>query len=277
MLQIMARPAWWREWAVALAAYALLVAPFGCQLGTLLDPVGGGGAPVGVGFFVNDDAESPAIAGARDSSGNEFFVFGVRDADGNLAEIDAIHVIQRDGAQAYLIFESGRPVYARGPDGSYLEIRYTQLESLRLSAAVTIHDADTGTEATETVTVDLAASAGQVAERIEALTGEPVAVPDVSAATSKSARRSGLAAIGLAVLVAVPVAVAVNVAIVALGQVLVGLFRGVAAVLQTALLVILSPLFLLSAILNGAVIEIELATLPEIFITIPDVPRIIIE
>lgn len=271
------RCGWAREWLVALCAYALLIAPVGCQFQDLLltgaaDPEGLNSASTGL--FVNSGSNGTLLLAGRTPGGDEFFVYGDPGANSGVGRVDAIQVVH-DGSDSYVVFESGWPVYARGPDGSYVSISYAQGDN-PLSAVVTVHDAATGTEETSQVTVDLGQTVQQVAAAIQAATGRAVEVPVAPAgATSKAGQRS-LGALLTVVLVATTMAVAV----VILGQVLTGVYALVDAAVKATLLMVFWPVFLVSALFNqlsGAIIEIEFLSFPEVFIDLPGPPTIIID
>ena len=269
-----------REWFVALCAFALLVAPFGCQWQSLLEGVTSAAlGPNSTGFFVNSDTSSSLLAAGRDAGGDAFYVYGTRDAAGNLAEVESIRVVESDVSSSYLVFENGRPVYARGSDGSYVSVRYDEIEPLRLVATVTVHNATNGEDESFPVVVDLTETAAEVAALVESVTGRTLEAPTVPLdGTAKADQRSGLlATAALGLLFAVPVALAIEASVVILGQALTTVFSAAGTVVRAALLLALAPLFLVSALLNDVVIEIELIGLPEVFITLPSAPRIIFD
>ena len=84
-----------REWFCALTCYSLLIAPFGCELlGGGLDgglPDGSSGA-LNAGLFINEDTEDPLLIAGQNANGDAFFVFGTRDENGGLEEIESILV-----------------------------------------------------------------------------------------------------------------------------------------------------------------------------------------
>ncbi|MBU0639465.1 MAG: hypothetical protein KKB50_11420 [Planctomycetes bacterium] len=269
-----------REWFVALCAYALLVAPFGCQLQDMLLDNGTQGSPVDLdttstGLFLNDDANSKLLMGGRGGPGHALFVYGTRDAAGNPREIESLQLDTAEGGSAFIIFEDGYPVHARGLDGSYVNITYNEVSTKRLAGVVELYDASTGTLTTYPVDIDLQQTAAQVSELIRTLTGEEFVTPDLSLAEAKLLGQSRL--IGLrALLFAVPLVALVGVAVVVLGQVLAAVLEFVAetikATIQVTLLAALSPLYILTDLLNDLLITIEFVPMTAVFEFIPSEP-----
>lgn len=267
-----------REWLIGLCSLSLLIAPFGCEFQSLVldtgDDVPAG--PTSRGFFVNNDDASPLLAGARGPSGDAFFVYGTRDSAGGIREIQAIHVRTAAGAESYVLFELGWPVYARGGDGSYVTLAYEQVGSV-LSVDVGVHPVGGAVESYR-VDIDPQRTAAQVADWVEQVTGIDAAaanVPDPSTAKTSGRALGFWATAGLIALFAIPVALALNTMVVMMGQVLGTIYQAVNATVAAVLLVIFSPLLLLSSIFNGAVIEIELVPLWQVFLDVPTQPRAI--
>lgn len=270
-----------REWFVGCCAYALLVAPFGCQFqGLLLDGGGGGGGDLttsSTGFFVDDGSSGGVLAAGRNVAGDAFFVYGTGSAETGIQKIDSILVRTAAGAESYILFELGRPTFVQGADGSYIRISYDSVAPLRLEATVEVFSASGAATDTYPVVIDLTQTAEQVAAWVEQVTGKTLEVPEVSAAAAPKTDQQALglvASIGLTALFVVPVIALVEVSIIVLGQVLTHLAEIVSAALEATLLVALSPLFLVSELLGDVVIEIELVGLPEVFVTLPDPPGV---
>ena len=161
-----------REWFWALTCYSLLIAPFGCELrtgGSLQDGIG---AALDYGLFINEDTDDPLLIAARNSNGDAFFVFGTRDANGNLEEIESISVLTAEGEESFITFELGRPVHIQGPDGSYAHITYTEVSAERLTAGVELYNAATTEKETFQIDIDLEQTAAQIAELVRAATGQ---------------------------------------------------------------------------------------------------------
>jgi hypothetical protein len=275
-----------REWLTALCAYALLVAPFGCEVQSLLlndgDDSGGGASGLDTtssGLFINSDDSSNLLAAGRDARGDAFYVFGTRDAQGGLREIESILVQTADGGSSFIAFESGRPVLAEGPDGSYVHITYAQVSSSRLAATAELYDARAQQKSSYVVDVDLEQSAAQIAELVETITGRELKAPSVAGQSkSKDDGRSLRITIfsPLFVLFVIPLVVAVQATIVVLGQVLAAIFAAVAATIQAALLAALLPLFLISGLLGDVLIRIEFLSLFDVFDALPPPPLIVL-
>ncbi|MFH1746716.1 MAG: hypothetical protein ABIG44_06680 [Planctomycetota bacterium] len=266
-----------REWLVGLVAYAILIAPVGCEFQNLL--LNGSIDPSqltseSTGLFVNGGTDGSVLAAGRNAAGDQFFIYGNPSANAGVGSIDSIRVIQADGSESSVVFEYGWPVYARGPAGSYVLLEYQQ-QGDGLSVTVTVHDAATGTDSTHEVVVDLSQTAEQVAAAVQALTGRTVEVPTApSGLTSKQDQRS-LGTFLTGVLIATTLATT----LVILGQVFVGLHTVVDALVRATLILVFWPVFLIGALFNqlgGAVIEIEFLSLTEIFGTLPDPPVVVI-
>ncbi|MBI5864229.1 MAG: hypothetical protein HZB38_06955 [Planctomycetes bacterium] len=110
------------EWLAGVLCVSLLLAPMGgCPQNG--DNTGDGGdSSTSSGLFINQDSSGNVLMAARGQDGAEFFVFGSRGANGGLEEVDSILVRTASDEEAFVTFESGRPVHAQGPDGSYCHI-----------------------------------------------------------------------------------------------------------------------------------------------------------
>ena len=267
-----------REWLVALLAYALLVAPFGCQLAADLEGNVGGDqlTTASAGLFVNSAALSPLLAAGRNAAGDAFFVYGTRTLDGGIREIESLRVRTAAGEESFIVFDQGRPAYAQGPDGSYVRITYDEVSAERLTGSAKVYDAATGQTQTFSVNVDLRATAAQVAETVTTLTGQTLAVPDLPTQTGKAlsaALRINIDSSLFALLV-VPVVLAVDLCVVVMGQVMAAMFVAVAAVTKAAILAAFSPLFLVAALLGEVLVRVEYVPLWEVFTELPEAPQI---
>src|ERR1044072_174852 len=106
-----------RDWFCGLTCLSLVLAPMaGCpRNGGGGDDDDGGDPKSAPGLYINDDRNADAIVGAPAPDGAVFFVYGKRGAAGALTEVDSIAVSTADGKDAFVAFESGRPVHAQGP------------------------------------------------------------------------------------------------------------------------------------------------------------------
>jgi len=267
-----------REWLVALVSYALLVAPFGCQFTT--DLGGGGGSddltPTSAGLFVNSNVLSPVLVAGRNTAGDAFFVYGTRELGGGIREIESIRVRTAGGQESLIVFESGRPVYAEGPDGSYVRITYDEVSAERLTGSAKVYDASTGQTQTFAVNVDLRETAAQVAEAVASLTGQTLEVPELPTDSGKApaaALRINIDSSLFSLLVA-PVVLVVELCVVVMGQVMAAMFVAVAAVTKAAILAAFSPLFLVAALLGEVMVRIEYVPLLDVFVELPEAPHI---
>lgn len=261
-----------REWLVALAAYALLVAPFGCQFSTGM--LGSGGdtpGPSSTGLFVNPETSDPLMVAGRNPAGDELFVYGTRAADGGLGEVETVLVRTAAGEESFIEFASGRPTYIRGADGSSVRITYTDVSADRLAAEVEVFAAEAGVTESYAVDIDLQLTANQVAAAIEQLTGLRVDVPHTSdPAVAKGQQRAlgplALIAIGAGLVLLAQFTLAVG------GQLFTQLARAVSTAVQVALLIILSPVLLFASILGDVSVRIDETPLLDVFIELPDRP-----
>ncbi len=275
-----------REWLVALASYAILVAPFGCQIQTDLlgDPAGnsggtGGGTSDGsglntksAGLFVNDDISDPLIVAGRNEAGDAFFVYGTRQSNGAIGEVSSILVKTADGEESLMAFELGRPVLLQGPDGSFIKITYDEVTVDRIAASAELFDASSNTTQTNAVDIDLHKTAEQVAQTIEQLTGQTMVVPTVPLATTKAQNR----ALGplLSALVVLPMVLLTETMIVIVGQMMAKMMAVMAHALQAAVIVACSPLLLFAGLLGEVSVEVDSVPLVDVFIDLPPPPLI---
>lgn len=266
-----------REWLVALSAYALLVAPFGCELqsGLINGPTGGGNNlnTSSAGLFLNEDTTDPLIVAGRNASGDAFYVFGTRQNNGAVGEVNSILLKMADGREALIVFELGRPVYLEGPDGSYIKIVYTEVSAQRLTAAVTIYDAGTRTTQTENVEVDLQRTAEQVAQFVEELTGQKLDVPVAPPATTAKWEQRALGPL-LRALVVIPMIVLTQMLVVIVGQIMAEVFVAVTKAMQVAVVAACAPLFMFAGLLGEVTVEVSAVPLVDIFVELPSPPVI---
>jgi hypothetical protein len=271
-----------REWLVACTAYALLVAPFGCQfqLDLLGDQLGnsdnGGGDDLtthSAGLFLNQDTTDPLIVAGRNDAGDAFFVYGIRRSNGAVGEVDSILLKTAAGERSLIAFELGRPVYLEGPDGSYVKISYPEVSVERLTATAEVFDAQNDTTQTANVDVDLQKTAQEVAQTVEQLTGRTLAVPLVPPlGTAKWQQRTlGPVLMALAVIPMVLLAEAMTVIV---GQIMAELITTVTAAVQAAVIVACSPLFLFASLMSEVTVRVESVPLLDIFIELPPPPVI---
>jgi len=80
-----------REWLVALLALALVIAPFGCQIQSIIDggsdnTDGNGLDTQTAGLFLNEDTSDPLIVAGRNADGDAFYVYGTRTPAGRWAK-----------------------------------------------------------------------------------------------------------------------------------------------------------------------------------------------
>ena len=261
-----------REWLVALSAYALLVAPFGCQLHSDLADGNTELDYDSVGLFINSDTTSNLILAGRGADGNEFFVYGTRLADGTLDEISSFLVRTAAGETSSIIFDDGWPVYAEGPDGSYVAVTYEQLTSTRLVGTATIYDAARDVTETYDIDLNLQLSSTAVAEAIEAATGQKLSVPS----TGKLLNSAQIISIDDAIyaVFVTPVIFMAHLSIVVMGQVMTAVYSSLSAVMQVAILGALTPVFLIASILDEVLLRVEYTPLIEIFIELPSAPQV---
>ena len=270
-----------REWFWILTCFALVVSPFGCQLrdGSIIDIFAGDGS-FEQGLFINDGDNGPLIVAGQTADGAAFFVYGTRNEDGGLDEVESIVVRGSDGTESFITFESGRPVHVQGTGGSYAHIRYEQVSSARLTAAVELYDAETGATEQYDVDVDLDQLATQVADLVRNATGLELAATSVvdgtlmSKDTNQRVRITILSPMFL--LFVVPLVAVVGLTSVILGQVLAAVHAIVVATVRATLLAVFAPLFLLAGILAQVTVRVYLTPLSEIFDALPDEPIVIL-
>ncbi len=299
-----------REWFVALVCYSLVIAPFGCRLPSFapLDDLPGSANPGGTGeptagLFIESDFTTSHLLGGRNAGGDSFFVYGTRDSQGNLQEIQSILIRTADGQETFLAFESGRPVHARGPDGSYVHVTYSEISLDRLKAAAELYNAATGEKQIYPVEIDLRQTATQVAELVHSITGRELEVlteDQARAGAGGTTRRldapagenghltcypeklSGLERVRITIfsplfgIFVLPLVALVALTSVILGQILVAMYAVVAVTVQAVLLMVFAPLFLIGELLGRAIVRIELVPLAAIFDRIPPPPIVLL-
>lgn len=270
-----------REWFCGLTCLSIILAPMaGCPRNASSDD-DGDDSKSAPGLYINKDNSADAIVGARAADGGVFFVFGARGSNGGLARVDSMAVTTPDGEDAFVSFESGRPVHAQGPDGSYLHITYSNVTPTALDADIALFDASTKTTTSYQASIDLEQTITEIAALVQQRTGldiTPVSVIDsTTVQTGKTDSRSlSIVMLPLIAIVVIPLAAAIFGMSSILGQVLNAVFSVVAAAIQVVLLVILSPIFLIAEIFSGAVVSVRFLTLDEIFDFVPYPPVVLI-
>jgi len=266
-----------REWLVTLLALALVIAPFGCQIQSIID--GGSDNTDGdsldthtAGMFLNEDTSDPLMVAGRNAAGDAFYVYGTRAVGGAVGEVESILIRTAAGQQALMVFELGRPVYLEGPDGSYARITYNEVSLQRLQATVVVYDAVTQTTETAEAEVDLQKTATEVAALVESVTGRTLELPTAPADTAKLSQR----ALGplLQVLLVVPMLALSHLMIVIMGQLMTAVFAAVTVAFQAAVVAAFWPLFMFAALLGEVTIRVESVPLLDIFIELPPPPDI---
>jgi hypothetical protein len=278
-----------REWFCGLVSYSLLIAPFGCQLQAGGDGdgdgSGGGGLLGGVlgdsttGLFINEDLASNLLMAARNGDGNAFYVFGTRDADGNLEEIETISVASAAGETSFVAFESGRPMHAQGPNGSYAHVTYDVVTPERLAGAVELYDAATASKSSYPVDIDLAQAAAEIATRIAEVTGRTLDTSGLSAGGGgKTLRESVRVTIfsPFYTYFVLPLVTTIGLMTIALGQIVIAMFAAVTIALQAVVLAVFSPFFLIAELLGDVVFRVQLTPLVDIFDFLPPPPVIVL-
>ncbi|MBP7747166.1 MAG: hypothetical protein KA383_13680 [Phycisphaerae bacterium] len=266
-----------REWLVTLLALALVIAPFGCQIQSIID--GGSDNTDGdsldthtAGMFLNEDTSDPLMVAGRNAAGDAFYVYGARAVGGAVGEVESILIRTAAGQEALIVFELGRPVYLEGPDGSYARITYNEVSLQRLQATVVVYDAVTQTTETAEAEVDLQKTATEVAALVESVTGRTLELPTAPADTAKLSQR----ALGplLQVLLVVPMLALSHLMIVIMGQLMTAVFAAVTVAFQAAVVAAFWPLFMFAALLGEVTIRVESVPLLDIFIELPPPPDI---
>ncbi len=262
-----------REWLVALSAYALIVAPFGCAFN--LDLLGGSDVVLdtaSTGLFVNANTDAELVAGGRDTAGDTFFVYGAMDGAGTITDVDAILVKERDGTESFIVFEQGRPNHLQDGDGNYIHIAYTNVSSTRLDADVTLYDAET--EATETLSavIDPLAGVLSATQELESLTGVEVEVPDVPDVERALAKHKAGWLIALAV---IPLVLVTQLLVVVMAAVMSAVVAAVVVAFQAVAIAALAPFLLFGALLSSTIsLDVEATPLLDVFVELPGAPEI---
>lgn len=265
---------------VALLCFCLAFAPFGCQIqqAPLNQPIDD--EPPTSGLFIDENLAAPVIVAGKNEAGDALFVHGTRNSSGGLADVESILVRTAAGEESFVAFESGRPVHAQGPDGSYVNIEYTQVAPTMLTANVTLFDAAAAQTSAYTVELDLLRAVSQIADEVAQRTGQRIQLVDVSSvATAKSAARADTRITifsPLLTLLVLPLLAVVTLMTLVLGQLLTILYALVIVTIQAALLVALAPLFLIGALLGDTVVSIRLLSLADVFGALPAPPLIIL-
>lgn len=272
-----------REWFWALTCYSLVIAPFGCQLqgvGSARDVLGSAADTIRTGLFINQDSDDPLLMAGRNANGDAFFVFGTRNADGGLEEIESISVRTAAGEEAFITFESGRPVHVQGPDGSYVHISYQEVSAQRLTADVELYDATTTEKHTFQVDIDLEQTAAQIAERVREVTGRELETTALLA--DELPGKEGRQQVRITIFspwyaaFVLPLVATIGLMTIVLGQVLVAIYAAVLVTLEAVLLAVFMPLFLIAEICGDVMFRVELIPLWMIFDSLPPPPIVIL-
>jgi hypothetical protein len=254
-----------------LASYALLVAPFGCEFQA--DLIGDDLNTQSAGLFLNPDTSDPLIVAGRNAAGDSFFVYGTRQSNGAIGEVDSILIRTAAGQESVIAFQLGRPVYVEAPNSSFVRITYTEVSAQRLTATVEVHDAASGGTETVEADVDLQKTAAQVAQAVENLTGVSVVLPEVPLGGTGKWQQRAINPL-LLTLAVVPMIAMSELLVVVMGQVMQVVYAAVSAALKGAVALIFAPVFLFSALLSEVTVQVESVPLLDVFIELPPAPVI---
>ena len=268
------RTALWRQWVAALASVSLIIAPFGCQTVQLV----GGDATDGdsvFGLLVNTNTDSNVLGGVKLASGESVFVYGQFADDGSIEEIFGAVLRDSQGQEAVIVLEQGRPTVARGFDGSTIEFTYDQVSSERLTGHVDLYFAEDGARETILFDVDLNATAEQLVQTVNDLTGVNLTQwwTDVSARTTSSTlpaseARRALAGVLQALLLGATFAFAGYAVLAVMTQVMEAVMLSVSVVAAAVIASVFLPFVLLGEILRtsgdlpASFIDFDLLDLP---------------
>lgn len=275
------------EWLAALACYSTIIAPFGCQL----SQIGGDGLdigdifnpPEGAGLFINDDFSDALLMAGTNGSGDSFFVYGTRQDNGNLEEIESVVVQTAAGDKSFITFESGRPTHAEGPDGSYVHVTYTEVSAARLAATVDFYNAQEDAVSSFPVEIDLQAAVQTIAEQVQAVTGQRLDVTEVEDDGGGSPKLRLNEQVRITIFsplfaaFILPLVALVAITQIILGQILLVIYALVAVTIQAVLLTALAPLFLMASLLQVSITRVELIGIGTIFPIIPPPPFIVLQ
>ncbi len=274
-----------REWFRGLVCLSVIIAPMaGCPRdgGSLGGGNNNSDDTPSSGLFVNENNGDKLMVAAKGSDGSAFFVFGLRGSAGGLQEVDSILVKTTDDKDAFVTFESGRPVHAQGPDGSYVHISYSNVTPTSLDASIDLKNAADGSVTNYQTTIDLRQALSDLSEQLQERTGisfTPVQVlDDGTIETGKTMHRAGVRVtiIPIFAILIVPLVAVIYAMVEILAQVVYVLFAVVAAAIQLVLVAIFSPIFLIADLLSETVIRVRFSPLITIFGVLPDEPTVII-
>jgi hypothetical protein len=258
-----------REFLTIAVATSLFIGPAGCQLQAL--PSGGQSTPADLktltGLFINDSADDGLLMAARGETDDQFFVYGTRSAAGGIDEVEQIVVKTADGGESFVSFESGRPVHAQGPEGSYLHITYDLVELTRLQARVDLFSVDAQSVDSYMVDIDLQRTANEIADRVREVTGMDVPVTTVTGAGTGKTRVTIFSPFFAGFIA--PFVLLINLMTVIIGQIVNFLQALITAVVYSVLLVVLTPFFAIAELLNDTIINIQLVPLFDVFAVLP--------
>jgi len=274
-----------QEWTSAIACVSVFLAPMlGCggtiDLGDLDDlDLGNLGGSANTGLFIEEGGTTSGLLGAaKNAQGDTFFVFGVRASDGQLQEVNSILVEESDGAESFVTFESGRPVHAQGPAGSYAHAVYTSVTSTSLAGTATVKNAETGQTQELDFSVDLQRGLDDLSQQIEDATGQSLnfsSVVDGSTIETGKAMQRGLriTILPLYGLFVIPMVAAMGLMMIIFSQLMIAMFVVIA---KTLVVAIFRPMFVIGSLLGDVLLRIRIVPLLTIFSVLPPRPTVII-
>lgn len=274
-----------REWLAGLSALAFFVAPMGgCPSS---GNNGGDGDAKDVltnkstGFFINDDDSSNLLVAGRNDDGNGFFVYGTRNARGRIGEIESISLRTGSGEVSFLTFESGRPVHAEAPDGSYAHVSYNEVTSSRVTGEVEIFNAGDGSVTPLPFELDLQEAIDDVVQEVRDATGVDLRIVEVvgddKIETRKAFDRSlEITIIPLYAAFVIPCATLIYTTTIILGQLLTALVATLVIAVQNIIIAIFTPFIVLAEIMSEVVRFVYIVPVITIFDAIPAPPVIVL-
>ncbi len=266
------------DWLAGLLCVSLIVGPMGgCPNGPDLGDLLGVGENAGL--FVNNDFSNPLLMAGRNDPGDGFFVYGTRDGDGNLEEIEAIVVRQTNGDESFITFESGRPRRAQGPRGSFVDITYTEVSTQRLAATVEFYNADDDVSDSFPVEIDLQAALQTIVSTVQDITGQALPITEVEEDGSgggkiRAVEQTRVTVFSpLFVAFVLPIVALVAFTQLVLGQILIAIQALIVTAVQGILFNVFAPLFIVAELLNVSITRVQVAGIGTIFDTVPDRPE----
>lgn len=249
------------KWFSGLTILAIIMSTTACDVTQIDDPADLADT---FGLIVNSDTSSNLLGGLRQENGQSVYLYGQFADDGSIQEVEEIVYQDEDGKVSSLKFESGRPSRALMHDGSTIDITYEIVESDRLKGQVDIVVASNGQQYVAPFDIDLQATAAQLAQIVDDVTGGAIQVSSdenttgaarpIDAASAGKQGKKQLGVVAVAVIAALVTATGFLITA-SMSQIMAQMSEFVSETIMGVMIVIFLPFIIMGEICRSAILR----------------------